>query len=119
MHLRIDGARQDECLAQIVTLPRRRHRALPDKGDLAVADGHVARLHDAIGEHDRTLQNEIEIAHQPASRPVETGAIAPLSAKHWSNSGIGASLMRPARKSSAEKLRSSASISSESGRSSR
>ena len=64
MHLRIDGARQDQRLAQIVALMARRRRALPDMDDLAIAHRDIAALDNEIGQNDGPGKDEIEIGHE-------------------------------------------------------
>src|SRR5690554_258717 len=68
MHLRIDGAGQDQRVAQLVTLMGRGRPALANMDDLALAHRHIAILDDEIGEHDGAGQREIEIGHVTASK---------------------------------------------------
>jgi hypothetical protein len=63
MHLRIDGAGQDQRFAQVVALARGGGRSLADGGDPAAGNRHMTALDDAIGEHQGADKDSIEIGH--------------------------------------------------------
>jgi hypothetical protein len=63
MDLRIDGAGKDHRVAEVVAVAGSGCVTLADGGNLAIANGDVPALDDAIWEDDDAGEGEIEIAH--------------------------------------------------------
>ena len=63
MDLPVDRTRQDQPAVEILHRRPARRRPGADRRDPALANRDMAALDDAVGQHDVTDQDEIEIGH--------------------------------------------------------
>ena len=63
MHLRVDGAGEDEGVTEVVAFACGGGRAIADRGDPVARNRHMATLDNAVGQHQRADENRIEISH--------------------------------------------------------
>jgi hypothetical protein len=61
MGLGVDGAGQDQAVAEILCVAGRGRGAIAYCRDLAVANGDIAALDDAVGKDDGAGEGEVEV----------------------------------------------------------